>query len=213
MVEIKKQKIGRRWYSVVDTTEYRNLQKVETGTAVSVNVDGRDLVLPVKDARTAEGPGIYRDNKSPFSEIKVPKVGEEGEYASDIIDFGSSKSFEELRDKQKKYMEQDNQIFANPENITTYQITEDTSPAMAALKIAINKKKIDIDLYKDKFGANNFANIKRKLKDDDITLNMLLNISEVMGIEVSMSLKDKEGTPNPIGEEIHTILNKEEEMK
>ena len=54
---------------------------------------------------------------------------------------------------------------------------------MRAMKESILAKSIDLDKYKDRFGTN-YPNDKRKMKDSDITLNMIERMCKNLDIKL-----------------------------
>ena len=80
-------------------------------------------------------------------------------------------------------------------------IQEKDTPEMKLLKEAINRKHIDLDNYKQRFGSD-FNNDKRLFDQPSITFFKLKRIADVMDMRIDLTLSDKPGAANPIGEKL-----------
>ena len=124
------------------------------------------------------------------------------EYKVDnVIDFENVKSLQESISKQNQLMSAERTILVSPENIFTPVIKEEDTPEMKLLKQAICLKGIDLDNYKQRFGSD-YNNDRRLFEQNSITFFKLKRLAEIMDMNVSLSLEDKPGAPNPIGEKL-----------
>ena len=118
-----------------------------------------------------------------------------------VIDFENVKSLQESINKQNQLMSAERTILVSPENIFTPVIKEEDTPEMKLLKQAICLKGIDLDNYKQRFGSD-YNNDRRLFEQNSITFFKLKRLAEIMDMNVSLSLEDKPGAPNPIGEKL-----------
>ena len=100
----------------------------------------------------------------------------------------------------------ENKILENLDNITVIKQDDNDEPEMAALKEAINCKNCDINLYGPRFDGN-FANDRRILSDNSITLTKLKKYGDAMDMKITLSIEDKDpNIPSPIGKTISVEL-------
>jgi hypothetical protein len=112
----------------------------------------------------------------------------------------------ELIESGESLLKLDEQFITTPDNITKIPVTSLDEPEMKAIKTAINEKKVDIDKYAGRFGAN-FPNDKRQLKNNQITLNIIKRFCNNMDMEALLVIKDKNSNvPNPLNKEIVVSL-------
>ena len=181
---------------------HMDILKDDDHCAVEVEKDGKTFVLPIRTNSTNyDKPGIYSsDGKISF--INYPSEEEESTYMpteDDILIFSDHTSLQSLSDAKKKLDENINRLVENDGGeIYRPPLLETDTAAMRAVKESISAKNIDLDKYKDRFGAN-YPNDKRKLKDNDITLNMLERICENLDMKVDIIITDmNENVPNPM---------------
>ena len=204
MKKLKKQTINGRMYDVIDHIEFTENREIydNSQTAVEVNINDTAYVLPLRVRNTGENkPGIYTDGCLDI--FVLPKVYQKEYTTENTIDFSNCESIAEIMEKQEILRDEEREILANPDNIFIPPVSGKESPAMAGLKQAVIAKHIDIDKYQDRFGKENFANDKRKFKDDDITMFMLNRMNKALDIKATLILEDKNpDVPNPIGKKI-----------
>lgn len=210
-MNFKKQTINGKMYNVVDVESYMKNNELydNSQTALEVNINGSDYVLPIRNGKIDDRPGVYSDGALQF--FNLPNKDNEAqlkEYSSDnTIDFSNCSSIAEIMEKQEILRDEEKEILANPDNIFIPTISEKDSPAMRGLKQAIIEKRIDIDKYQDRFGKENFPNDKRKFKDTDITMFMMNRMNKALDIKATLILEDKSpDVPNPIGRKISIDL-------
>ena len=206
-MNFKKQTINGKMYNVIDHENYMKNNELydNSQTAIEVKINGSDYVLPIRNNKTDNRPGVYNDGCLQF--FNIPNKDNEKqfkEYSSDnMIDFSNCSSIAEIMEKQEILRDEEKEILANPDNIFIPNISDKDSPAMRGLKQAIIEKHIDIDKYQDRFGKENFPNDKRKFKDTDITMFMMNRMNKALDIKATLTLEDKNpDVPNPIGRKI-----------
>lgn len=182
---------------------HMDLLKDDDHCAVEINRDGKNLILPIKGANSSlDNPGIYSaDGK--ITLVTYPDVEEEKQYmpeGDDLLVFGDHDSLQSLSDAKKKLDESINKLIETTDGSSIYKppLLESDSAEMRAMKECIIAKNIDLDKYKDRFGAN-YPNDKRKLKDDNITLSMIRRMCENLDIKLDLVFSDANGeVPNPM---------------
>ena len=118
----------------------------------------------------------------------------------DVLTFDDFDSLQTISDAKKKLDESINKLIETTDGSSIYRppLLESDSAEMRAMKECIIAKNIDLDKYKDRFGAN-YPNDKRKLKDDNITLNMISRMCENLDIRLDLVFSDASGEiPNPM---------------
>ena len=210
-MNFKKQTINGKLYNVIEAENFMKNKELydNSQTAIEVKINNIDYVLPIRNSKVDDRPGVYSDGCVHF--FNVPDVEDEElfkEYSSDnMIDFSNCSSIAEIMEKQEILRDEEKEILANPDNIFIPNISDKDSPAMRGLKQAIIAKHIDIDKYQDRFGKENFPNDKRKLKDTDITMFMMNRMNKALDIKATLILEDKHpDVPNPIGKKISIDL-------
>ena len=200
---ISKEEYCARWQA------YSIEPSLQASTAVEIKTEYGTYILPFR-TKTDERPGIH--HYGPIYTITFPTDENFEDYLIDdleIIDFRNTNSMTDFLSKNEQVRDLESTILANSKNdILVIPITSGDSPAIKALKLAINAKQIDLNAYSSRFG-DNFLNDKRILKSGSITLNKLVSICQKLDIEVEIMLRDmNEDVPNPMSIEIHEILTK-----
>lgn len=188
--------IGGKQYGVYSSdyfTENMNKLKDDTDCAVEITKGQKTYILPIKsNCNNVESPGVYSmDGK--LSLITYPDQDEEKTYmpeGNNVIVFNDHKSLQSLSDAKKKFDESINRLLeVDGGDVYKPPLLETDSAEMRAMKECIIAKNIDLDKYKDRFGAN-YPNDKRKLKDDNITLNMISRLCENLDIKLDLVFTD-----------------------
>jgi hypothetical protein len=137
--------------------------------------------------------------------IVKPDDSDLEEYSSKkIIDYSNAKDINSIFQNNKLVRNIQNDIIATADNILQLNVTNDDTPEMRILKEAINSKGIDKKQYEDRF--DQYQNDMRLLKGKSITLSKLISICSAFDISATLTLKDKDDVPNPIGREITVEL-------
>ena len=202
---MKKAKIGRRILDVINESEFIRRSSLNPDIVASlaedtaIEKDGH--VYPVTRQYSKDVTGVTDvGNVLLYSLTEQDKEADEYK-VENVIDFENVKSLQESISKQNQLMSAERTILVSPENIFTPVIKEEDTPEMKLLKQAICLKGIDLDNYKQRFGSD-YNNDRRLFEQNSITFFKLKRLAEIMDMNVSLSLEDKPGAPNPIGEKL-----------
>lgn len=187
-----------------------NVLKNDDHCAVEIEKDGKNYFLPIRtNCNNLDKPGIYcSDGK--ISMITYPDEESETAYMpekDDVIVFADHNSLQTLSDAKKKLDENINKLLeVDGGDVYKPPLLETDSAEMRAMKECIIAKNIDLDKYKDRFGAN-YPNDKRKLKDDNITLNMISRMCENLDIKLDLVFTDtNDDVPNAMNKIIRANI-------
>lgn len=199
---------------------FDNFQDLSTDEQAAIyvnNNDGTRTILPVRVGyKSMEKPGVYPSadkdgNKYAF--LHFPETEQEKkEYIPDkehLVDFKDADGIQELMnmtDTLNKSINQYLETDINSGNIYRAKIGEFDSPEMKGLKQSLTAKNMEIDKYGEKFGAN-WANDKRKLNDDNITMFLLKRMCKNFDIDIDLVFRDHSpDVPNAMGKTITVNL-------
>lgn len=202
---MKKAKIGRRILDVIDESEFIRRSSLNPDIVASlaedtaIEKDGH--VYPVTKQYSKDVTGVTDLGKVLLYSLTEQDKNADEYKVENIIDFENVKSLQESINKQNQLMSAERTILVSPENIFTPVIKEEDTPEMKLLKQAICLKGIDLDNYKQRFGSD-YNNDRRLFEQNSITFFKLKRLAEIMDMNVSLSLEDKPGAPNPIGEKL-----------
>lgn len=212
---MKKIKIGRRILEVISQEEYirrtqlnpENANTLAEDTAVQAP---NGMVYPITNSYSKVVPGVY--DMGPMLIYTTPEeMKQDSQYQSDnIIDFENVTSLRESIEKQAELEQAERTILISPDNIFQPIPQENDTPEMALLKQAINRKQIDLDNYKQRFGSD-YNNDKRLFDQNSITFFKMKRVCDILDIEITLTLKDKPGAPNPMGEVLSATITRERE--
>lgn len=201
----------RRILDVIDENEYHrrvsynkeNKNIMAEDTAIEKN----DYVYPINNQFTKEVPGVY--DAGPVLVYTRPNESnnDSGYNPKNIIDFNNVSSLKQSIEIQNKLDKAERSVLVTPDNIYIPLSKENDTPEMKLFKEAVTRKKIDIDSYKQRFGAG-FNNDKRSFNDSSITFFKLKRIADILDMDITLTIKDKPGAPNPIGESLSTIITR-----
>lgn len=171
-------------------------------TAVSMDFSKAGIgiiALPVRSPLENK-PGVYKHG--PFFEYVLPEK-EDTQYSSEnIVDLKNSTSMAEFLDKQTQVRDIEREMLTSPDSITVPNISSNDQPLMRGMKEAVKAKRIDINKYEDRFGPN-FANDKRSLKGNTITIKMFNRVAKNLDMKATLIIEDANpDVPNPIGKKI-----------
>lgn len=208
---MKKVPIKKQIYDVISEDEYARRVKLnpsitkELANETAIERDG--YVYPLNSVSSPDVVGVA--NEGIALRYSKPKTEEEKKiYSKDnIIDFDNTSNLREMIEKQAKLERAEKNILLSTGNIYTPLTKEEDTPEFALLKNAIRKKQIDIEAYKPRFGSDFSNNLRLVSTGNSITFNKLKTIASALDIEAELILRDKKGAANPIGQELHTILN------
>lgn len=202
---MKKAKIGRRILDVIDENEFIRRSSLNPDIVVSlaedtaIEKDGH--VYPVTKQYSKDVTGVTDLGKVLLYSLTEQDKDTDEYKVENVIDFENVKSLQESISKQNQLMSAERTILVSPENIFTPVVKEEDTPEMKLLKQAICLKGIDLDNYKQRFGSD-YNNDRRLFEQNSITFFKLKRLAEIMDMNVSLSLEDKPGAPNPIGEKL-----------
>ena len=205
-INMMKMKIGDKMCDVVDSSEYAKHPEFYDPQYTAIKID-EEMTLPIinKTDYSEQVVGAY---PTPFAVFyNKPDEDEKSIYdSSQIIDFRNVKDYKEVIEKSTMVKSLENKILENSDNITVIKPDDNDEPEMAALKEDINCKNCDINLYGPRFDGN-FANDRRILSDNSITLTKLKKYGDAMDMKITLSIEDKDpNIPNPIGKTISVEL-------
>ena len=202
---MKKAKIGRRILDVIDESEFIRRSSLNPDIVASLAEDTaieKDWhVYPVTKQYSKDVTGVTDLGKVLLYSLTEQDKSADEYKVDNVIDFENVKSLQESISKQNQLMSAERTILVSPENIFTPVIKEEDTPEMKLLKQAICLKGIDLDNYKQRFGSD-YNNDRRLFEQNSITFFKLKRLAEIMDMNVSLSLEDKPGAPNPIGEKL-----------
>ena len=203
---MKKVELERHLYTVVDIDEYSQHTELYNSKSTAIEINGANMVLPLRNPNVDTGPGVYYKQGEMVAEVVKPSKGYEREYSSDkIIDFSKPKDIGEVLEKNALLRDiQQDLMVSGKDNIFTLNISQDDTPEMRALKTAINSKQVDKKAYEDRF--EQLQNDMRLLKGNTITLSKMISICNGFDIACELTLKDKDNAANPMGAEIRLDL-------
>jgi hypothetical protein len=205
---MKKVQIGKCLYNVVGPDDYKeNGSYNPRFTAIQCN--GGQTVLPVNSRVTDTSTGIYfYPGNGMVAKVIKPNPGSEADFSCEnIIDYSQAKTISDIIHNNEIIRDIQNDIITTSDNVLKLNISDNDTPEMKALKNAINAKGVDKKQYEDRF--DQFQNDMRLLKGNSITLGKLISICSAFDISAELTLKDKEGVPNPIGQEFVVDLTEE----
>ena len=202
---MKKAKIGKKILDVLTPQEYaqrvgnskERMELMAEDTAIIK--DG--YVYPLNRQYSKHVPGAT--DYGAIVRVSHPEsMDKDPEYSADnIIDFDNVSNLKEAIEKQAELERAEKTILISPDNIFKTIIQEKDTPEMKLLKEAINRKHIDLDNYKQRFGSD-FNNDNRLFDQPSITFFKLKRIADVMDMRIDLTLSDKPGAANPIGEKL-----------
>lgn len=208
-MERKIAKINGKMYDVIQPEEYTRNSDIYNSSHTALEYKNIGI-FPIKnkiDIMNKEV-GVY-----PTKDVNIMYTGTElpNEYSCDNIIDLNSRNMKEVLDKNEAIKSLENEILTNAENVYVPKIKNTDSPALQSLKTAVGLKHCDLDSYAYRFGPN-FNNDIRHLKNQGnkskISLDKLVSIADNLDMQVKLTIQDKSpDVPNPMGEEITTILN------
>ena len=190
---------GNKSYDVVTWDQLK--QNPELYEYIDTAVVDGDYVYPMR-SKTDTRPGIY--DKGIFYYKNDPISDDEKELYSTkrIINFEDQTTLEGVIRQQNAMRDQERMVLTTPDNIYIPQKLDSDSQAMKGLKEAVLRKHIDLDKYESRFG-HNYANDKRILTSDTITLSKLITMANALDMSLTLSIGDRApDVPNPINGEI-----------
>ena len=207
---MKKIKIDRRILDVVDQQEFirRSIANPEATKSLADDTaveapNGK--VYPVTRQYSPNVPGVT--DCGPMLLYSTPdEMNDDPQYNNEnIINFENSESLQDSIAKQAELDQAERTILISPDNIFIPVVQENDTPEMALLKQAMCRKQIDIESYKQRFGSD-YNNDKRIFDQSSITFFKMKRLCDIFDIQISMTMEDKPGAVNPIGEKLTTVI-------
>ena len=201
-MDMKKAKLAGKFMSVVSLDSYRSNPDAYDPSRTAIEFDDIGVALPII-GKFDKSVGVSVSQNALFCKVNMPAEEELEDYSTDkVIDLSDVKNMGELMKKQRIIKDIEYEMLTSVDNIFQPKIGENCSPAMRALKMAVNEKKIDINKYSDRFGSN-FNNDKRQYNKDTISMQMLERQCNGLDIKATLILEDaSDDVPNPIGHKI-----------
>lgn len=208
---MKKTRIGKKIYDVIDEEEYIRrcevnpdaVKELASDTAILKGDTVYPIIPNVSDNMVGMcdcGPVLMYSNGENYPYKEDCK-------AENIIDFENNVgTLREAIEKQAEFYATERNILISKDNIYNVPIKDEDTPEMKLFKDALNKKSIDIMSYKPRFSSD-FSNDIRVIQGDSITFGKLKKLASILDMEVTVSIKDKQGAANPIGEELSVVIN------
>ena len=202
---MKKMKIGDRVYDVTTVEEYTKNQELYDPAYTAVEHDGLALPILGKSDYSCGKPGALPGRFVSF--FQQPSEVERTEYSLEgAIDFSDTKNMRELIAKQNMVRDLEREILVNSDCVTVPRFDDNDSVEMIALKQAIIAKQCDLNSYASRFNGN-FANDKRILNDNTITLPKLKKYADALDLSIIMTIQDRSpDVPNPMNKSITVEL-------
>lgn len=211
-MEMRTAIIDGKLMDIISTEEYfekRNMIKESSSILTHTAVDftdskGNRYTLPLR-GKLDDRPGFYDEGSICFGRLPCNEDEEKEYIYDDVIDYRNVTDIKDFLDKTQQIRDMEAVMLTDIDSVFSPPMLEDDSITMRAFKEAILSKHCDINKYSDRF-KDNFLNDKRILKTSDITLNKLVSISKNLDIEVELTLRNKQGAPNPMDKPISVIL-------
>lgn len=208
MVSKKEILINGRLYEVVPLHVFQSNPDAYLAGYTAVE-DGFGYIYPVQNSTSFE-PGLRFRQNCPVQFFNVSE-GDEAKYSvNKVIDYSKANDIKEFIETQNMVKELEKSILTSSDTIFTPAEDPNDSPAMKALKEAVTNKKIDLNKYEPRFGAN-FNNDKRIFSKENISLPMLVRMCNALDIKATLTLEDKNSdVPNPINKTISVEITTED---
>lgn len=212
MINKKEILINGRLYEVVPVNDYIGNEDgyLQGYTAVE---DSFGNIYPIVSA-TSQDPGLRYRKKAPVFFASIPEGSDDQYRVDQAIDYSKATNIKEFIETQNIVKELEKDILTSPDSIYVPPSDPNDSPAMKALKEAVIDKKIDLNKYEPRFGAN-YNNDKRIFNKQNISLPMLVRMCNALDIKATLTLEDQEGDiANPINDvisvEITSVSNEDD---
>lgn len=202
---MKKMKIGDKVYDVTTAEEYAKNEVLYDTAYTAIEHEGLALPILNRSDYGSNRPGAIPGTFVSF--FQMPTEEARAEYSlAEAIDFGNTKNMRELIEKQNMVRDLEREILVNSDCVTVPRFDDNDSVEMIALKEAIIAKKCDLNSYASRFNGN-FANDKRILNDNTITLPKLKKYADALDLKIVMTIEDRNpDVPNPMNKSITVEL-------
>lgn len=214
MLGIKKAVLPNKTMDVLSIVEFGSLINSDKPILDDTCVQVGDYVYPVTNSPKSDTPWIMGNKNCPIVAVMSDMTDEQKkEYSADnIVDFSSDnvKGMSSMIQQMDKLKNLESTRLSIVDNVLVLPIHEEDSRELQSIKEAINAKKIDADSYKSKFPSeSDFNNDMRALKSEsnhNISFFKAKRILNAFDMKMSITISDKEGAVNPMGEPISSDL-------
>lgn len=206
---MKKMKIGNSLYTVVSMNEYTDSEEGLYNPRTTA-IETHGAILPIRTGSDMSEPGIYYNNGCDMvADVVKPTPEQYSDYdPANLIDYSNVKSIQDIINNNDLVRNIERDILTSKDNILSLRVSDRDTPAMRAVKTAINMKQVDKKAYELRFPQ--YQNDMRLLKGDKITLQKTVDICNNFDIEAILYLRDKNPeVPNPMGNEVSVVLTEE----
>lgn len=211
---MKKILLNKQIYDVIDSNEYfrrKELNPDDSNNLMNETAIEKDgyvypIIAPSNNNEIEKTIGV-RDYGPAMQFIKPQTVEQMNDYSANrVLDFERSENLRETIQKRAQLESMERSILIDKDNIYNISINENDTPEFALLKEAINKKQIDINSYKSRFDDSFSNNMRLLSTSNSITFGKLKAFANVFDLDIEVTIKDKPGCVNPIGEELKTDI-------
>ena len=202
---MKKMKISDKVYDVTTAQEYTKNENLYDTAYTALEHKGLALPILNKSDYGTDKPGSIPGTFVSF--FQMPNEADMAQYSLEAaINFADTKNMRELIAKQNMVRDLEREILVNSDCVTIPRFDDNDSVEMIALKEAIIAKQCDLNSYASRFNGN-FANDKRILNDNTITLPKLKKYADALDLKITMTIEDKNpDVPNPMHKSITVEL-------
>ena len=209
---MKKILIRKQIYDVITTEEYirkKNLNPEATedlSTEIAIEKEG--YVYPIVSPNESETNMIGVQDYNAVLLFNKPKTDKDKKlYSKDnILDFDHTDNLKDMIQKRAQLESMERSLLIDKDNIYNIFINENDTPEFVLLKEAINKKQIDINSYRNRFSDSFSNNMRLLTNSNSITFGKLKAFANVFDMDIELTIKDKPGCVNPIGEVLNTTI-------
>ena len=209
---MRKINIGKKIYDVISQEEFIRRSNANpeamNNLADDTAVECHGQVYPITTTYSKDNMAVMKCGPSCLLYSNPDNFPNKEQYDSkNIIDFENVQGG--LAEKIKvaaKLEAAERSVLISKDNIYQVAIKEDDTPEMKLFKTALNKKSVDILSYKPRFSSD-YSNDVRVIQGNSITFGKLKKLADIFDMDVEMTIKDKKGAANPIGETLHTKIN------
>lgn len=200
---MRKINIDMKMYDVYTVKEYLNQQDHLNKEYVAIDCyDG--YVIPIATSPTDAGIVINNNNTAL---LPIQNIDDISLYSSDkVIDYSKASNIKDMMQMQDSIRMIESEILESCDEVYHPIIDEGDTKTMKMFKEAIAAKNFNPKKYEQRIGSN-FANEKRAMEHNSISLKKLVRLCRFFDMEVVLKIRDKDGDiPNPMGVEFEAIL-------
>lgn len=190
---------------VITPQQYFQSPNMYVTNAEYTAVMSNGLLYPIRTGSTRIEPGFYPSDVYGRYVDPAPQYYPQYQVEGNVIDFNNVGSLRDAIAASQDIQAIERQILTTPDNIFIPNISENDSPIMRGLKMAVISKEMDLDKYK--YRMPQFTNDRRLFNTNDITLQKGIGFFEAFDIKATLVLEDKSpNVANPMGKVISIEL-------